>query len=107
MSACTRYIILVKGPRELSRADVYKLIALADAIKAGKAELAELEQYPTTIAAAVKKLIADEREACAMVAEAAAEGAGVLGRAGKLEAISPETREICLEIARQIRARRD
>ena len=92
----------------MTRAEIYKLIELVDAIKAGNATLSDLGQYPKmTVAAAVKELIAAEREACAILAEDAAEPGGVLGRGEKVASADPAERDLCQEIARRIRARRD
>ena len=92
----------------MTRADVYRLIEIVDAIKAGRATVADLQPYSeTTITVAVKELIRAERERCAIIAEGAAEGSGVLGRGEKLKAVDPARREICQEIARRIREKQD
>jgi hypothetical protein len=92
----------------MTRADLYKLTEIVDAIKAGRASVADLKPYSEiTITAAVKELIAAEREECAILAEDAADEGGALDRGGKQEEVDAAKRELCQEIARRIRARRD
>ena len=87
----------------MKRSEVYNLFAIVDAIKAGNGTVAELKPYSSiTITAAVKELIRAEREACAIVAETAAQEGGALARG-----VPPAKRDLCLEIAANIRARQD
>jgi hypothetical protein len=68
-----------------------------------------LEFWPREIADAIQALIdievRHEREACALLAEAAAESSGAFAP-GQTFAQDPGRREICLDVAASIRARR-
>lgn len=95
---------------QTQRDQVYKFIETVRAIQAGREQGITLSQYwPRDIADAIQFLIdgavRSEREACAIVAESAAEPGGMLARGEVIEA-DPVRRRICLEIAGSIRARR-
>jgi hypothetical protein len=90
----------------MSRDEVYAFIETVNKIKSAQREGVPLSQYfPREIADAVGALIAGEREACAMIAEAAAEGSGAIGRGDRLDA-NPVQRKTAFEIAERIRNRK-
>ncbi|HZW91913.1 MAG TPA: hypothetical protein VFF64_02980 [Candidatus Eremiobacteraceae bacterium] len=96
--------------QQIERERVYKFIGAVTAIRDGRARGVTLSEYwPREIADAIQYLIDGavqrEREACAAVADAAAEPAGFAARGQAFEA-DPRRREVALDIAASIRGRR-
>jgi hypothetical protein len=94
---------------QIERGRVYRFIETVRAIQGGFMRGVALEEYwPREIADAIQFLmdtaVRQEREACAVVAESAAEPSGV-ATSGQLFAVDPMRRQICREIAENIRAR--
>jgi hypothetical protein len=94
---------------QIERERVYRFIETVTAIRRGqRLGVALAEYWPREIAYAIQFLIDDgvrrEREACAVVAESAAEPGGVASP-GQIFVVDPMRGQICLEIAENIRAR--
>ena len=94
---------------QIERERVYRFIETVRGIQDGYMRSVALAEYwPREIADAIQFLIdgavRQEREACAIVAESAAEPNGA-ATPRQLFAVDPMRRQICLEIAESIRAR--
>ncbi len=91
----------------MTHEDIYRFHDTVQRIRDSGGTLSDY--FPREIADAIQSLIdaalTREREACAMIAESAAEAAGTLDRGKELHA-PPEQSRACLEIAAQIRNRR-
>jgi hypothetical protein len=95
---------------QIERERVYRFVETVNAIRKGQRQGVTLSEYwPREIADALQFLIDSavwqERNACALVAESAAEPSGATSP-GQIFAVDPARRQICLEIADNIRARR-
>jgi hypothetical protein len=94
---------------QIERERVYRFIETVNAIRRGQRLGVTLAEYwPGEIAYAMRFLIDDavrqECEACALVAESAAEPSGA-ATPGQIFVVDPMRRQICVEIAENIRAR--
>jgi len=95
---------------QIERDRVYGFIEAVQAIRDGHGRGVALSEYwPREIADAIQLLIdsavRQEREACAIVAEGAAEPGGAAAP-GQIFEVDPVRRQVCLEIVESIRARR-
>ena len=98
----------------MTRDEMYRYFGIVEAIKEGRTQVTELRDYSAReigdavndlIQSAVREAVQREREACAMVAEAAGEPVGFLARGQQIEA-DPVRKRICIEVAGLIRTRR-
>jgi len=94
---------------QIERERVYRFIETVNTIRRGQRLGVTLSEYwPREIADSIQILIDDavrrEREGCAVVAESAAEPGGA-ATPGQLFAVDAGRRQLCLEIAENIRAR--
>jgi hypothetical protein len=99
-----------QSANEIERERVCRFIERVKTIHGSHARDSVLSEcWPREIADAIRILIEgavrDEREACAVVADYAAEPSGATER-GETLGVDPQRRGICLEIAKSIRDRR-
>ena len=95
----------------MSREEVYLFLDIVESIKRGEEPVTSLAPYTRReIAEAIEELIGSakrvEREACAVLVDAAGEAAGTFSR-GQMAEVDAAKRAWCLEIASRIRGRRN